>query len=254
MNKITKISFESGNKNLPKQCHKLDNEKRSEVAHNVIAMVPVRAGSTRVPDKNIRSFGDTNLLQLKLNLLKKVEGIKQIIVSTDCEISAGIACKEGVNVQWRNEYFAGSTVTNDQHWHHIAETAPGNTIFLAQVTSPLLRVSSMQAALNSFLSLDKNDSINSVSTEKKFLWKNGNPINYDIDVTPKSQDLPEIVSLNFAITIISRRIMMERKNVVGQAPKFFELDKVESIDVDDFIDFKIAELLYEERGVEWLMQ
>jgi CMP-N-acetylneuraminic acid synthetase len=48
--------------------------------------------------------------------------------------------------------------------------------------------------------------------------------------------------------------MMERKNVVGQAPKFFELDKVESIDVDDFIDFKIAELLYEERGVEWLMQ
>ena len=254
MNKITKISFESGNKNLPNQCHKLDNEKRSEVAHNVIAMVPVRAGSTRVPDKNIRSFGDTNLLQLKLRLLKKVEGIKQIIVSTDCEISAGIACKEGVNVQWRNEYFAGSSVTNDQHWHHIAETAPGNTIFLAQVTSPLLRVSSMQAALNSFLSLDKNDSINSVSTEKKFLWKNGNPINYDIDVTPKSQDLPEIVSLNFAITIISRRIMMERKNVVGQAPKFFELDKVESIDVDDFIDFKIAELLYEERGVEWLMQ
>jgi len=254
MNKITKISLESGNKNLPKQCHKLDNEKRSEVAHNVVAMVPVRAGSTRVPDKNIRSFGDTNLLQLKLRLLKKVEGIKQIIVSTDCEISAGIACKEGVNVQWRNEYFAGSSVTNDQHWHHIAETAPGNTIFLAQVTSPLLRVSSMQAALNSFLSLDKNDSINSVSTEKKFLWKNGNPINYDIDVTPKSQDLPEIVSLNFAITIISRRIMMERKNVVGQAPKFFELDKVESIDVDDFIDFKIAELLYEERGVEWLMQ
>ena len=254
MNKITKISLESGNKNLPKQCYKLDNEKRSEVAHNVVAMVPVRAGSTRVPDKNIRSFGDTNLLQLKLRLLKKVEGIKQIIVSTDCEISAGIACKEGVNVQWRNEYFAGSSVTNDQHWHHIAETAPGNTIFLAQVTSPLLRVSSMQAALNSFLSLDKNDSINSVSTEKKFLWKNGNPINYDIDVTPKSQDLPEIVSLNFAITIISRRIMMERKNVVGQAPKFFELDKVESIDVDDFIDFKIAELLYEERGVEWLMQ
>ena len=112
----------------------------------------------------------------------------------------------------------------------------------------------MQAALNSYLSLDKNDSINSVSTEKKFLWQNGSPINYDVGVTPKSQDLPEIVSLNFAITIISRRIMMERKNVVGHSPTFFELDKVESMDVDDFIDFKIAELLYEERGVEWLMQ
>jgi len=254
MNKITKISFGSSNKHAIKQHNKTNNAKRSEIAQNVIAMVPVRAGSTRVPDKNTRSFGDTNLLQLKLSLLKKVEGIKQIIVSTDCQVSADIANKEGVNVQWRNEYFAGSSVTNDQHWHHIADTTPGNTIFLAQVTSPLLRVSSMQAALNSYLSLDKNDSINSVSTEKKFLWQNGSPINYDIGVTPKSQDLPEIVSLNFAITIISRQIMMEGKNVVGQAPKFFELDKVESIDVDDFIDFKIAELLYEERGVEWLMQ
>ena len=47
----------------------------------------------------------------------------------------------------------------------------------------------MQAALNSFLSLDKNDSINSVSTEKKFLWQNGSPINYDIEVTPKKPRL-----------------------------------------------------------------
>ena len=55
-------------------------------------MVPVRSGSTRVPQKNIRPFGDTNLLQLKLRLLKQLNGIKDIIVSTDCETSANIAC------------------------------------------------------------------------------------------------------------------------------------------------------------------
>ena len=42
---------------------------------SVIAMVPVRAGSTRVPNKNIRPFGDTNLLTLKLKVLKKIVGI-----------------------------------------------------------------------------------------------------------------------------------------------------------------------------------
>ena len=46
---------------------------------------------------------------------------------------------------------------------------------------------------------------------------------------------------------------MERKNVVGNKPKFFELDKVESLDVDDLIDFKIAELMFLEKGMEWLM-
>ena len=220
--------------------------------NSVIAMAPVRAGSTRVPNKNTRPFGDTNLLQLKLKLLKKVDGITQIVVSTDCEVSADVALKEGAAVQWRNEYYAGSSVTNDQHWLHIAETKPGDIVFLAQVTSPLLRVSSMQAALNSFLSLDTHDSINSVSAEKKFLWKDEKPINYDINVTPKSQDLPDIVSLNFAITIISRQTMMERKNVVGYQPTFVVLDKVESLDVDDLIDFKIAELMYLELGNEWL--
>ena len=223
------------------------------MSNNVIAMVPVRAGSTRVPNKNTRPFGGTSLLQLKLELLKKVVGITRIVVSTDCDISADMALKEGAEVQWRNEYYAGSDVTNDQHWLHIAQTTPGDIVFLAQVTSPLLRVSSMQAALKAFLRFGTHDSINSVSAEKKFLWKDTKPINYNMDATPKSQNLPEIVSLNFAITIISKQTMMERKNVIGYKPSFFELGKVESLDVDDLTDFKIAELMYRELGTEWLM-
>ena len=216
-------------------------------------MVPVRAGSNRVPNKNTRAFGNLSLLELKLVLLEKVSGITQIVVSTDCEISAKIADKFGAKVQWRNNNFAGSNVTNDQHWYHIADTTPGDIVFLSQVTSPLLRVSSMQNALNTFLNSEKNDSINSVSTEKKFLWENGKPINYDINLTPKSQDLPNIVSLNFAITITLKHSMMKRKNVVGYNPIFFELDKVESMDIDDLIDFNVAELMYKDLGLNWLM-
>ncbi len=247
MNKIAAIQVRSGSKLIPLK------KDRPAVGNKVVAMVPVRAGSTRIPNKNTRQFGDLSLLQLKLKLLKKVKGITEIVVSTDCKMSAEIASQNRVKVQWRNKYYAGSEITNDLHWLHIAETTPGEIVFLAQVTSPLLRVSSMQNALNTFLSSDKYDSINSVSAEKKFLWKNKKPINYDINVTPKSQDLPDIVSLNFAITIIQKHTMMKRKNVVGYKPTFFELDKVESLDIDDLIDFKIAELMYKELGMNWLM-
>ena len=247
MNKIAVIPERSGNKFTPLKKYK------PLVKNKVIAMVPVRNGSNRVPYKNTRPFGDLSLLQLKLKLLKKIVGIKKIVVSTDCPISADIACKNGVEVQWRNKYYAGSKITNDLHWFHIAETTPGDIVFLAQVTSPLLKVSSMQTALNSFLSSDRHDSINSVSAEKKFLWKNKKPMNYDINKTPKSQDLPNIVSLNFAITIIQKQTMMKRKNVVGYKPTFFELDKVESLDIHDLIDFKLAELMYKELGLNWLM-
>ena len=47
--------------------------------------------------------------------------------------------------------------------------------------------------------------------------------------------------------------MMERKNVVGYNPSLFELDKVESIDIDDLIDFKNAELMYKELSMNWLI-
>ena len=221
--------------------------------NNIIAMVPVRAGSTRVPNKNTRKFANTSLLELKLKVLKNVSGITQIIVSTDCDIAAEIAHKQNIKVQRRSKYYAGSDVTNDQHWLHIAKTTPGDIVFLAQVTSPLLRVSSIQKALNTFLNSGSNDSLNSVSVEKKFLWKDMNPINYDINVTPKSQDLPNIVSLNFAITIIQKQAMIKRKNVIGYRPSFFELDKVEALDIDDLVDFKVAELMYQELGNKWLM-
>ena len=225
----------------------------SHLPTDVIAMVPVRAGSNRVLNKNTRPFADTNLLQLKLTVLKKLEDISKIVVSTDCEVSANIASKMGVAVQWRDKYFAGSTITNDLHWKHIAETTPGEIVFLAQVTSPLLRISSMRSAIRNFLILDGNDSINSVTTEKKFLWQNGESINYDSNVTPKSQDLPDIVSLNFGISIIARQVMIERKNVVGFNPSFVELDKIESLDVDDYTDFKLAEALYRDLGLSWLL-
>ena len=247
MNEIKKISARSIKK--PIILKKYNRFSKN----NIIAMVPVRAGSTRVPNKNTRKFANTNLLELKLKVLKNVSGITQIIVSTDCDIAAEIAHKQSIKVQRRSKYYAGSDVTNDQHWLHIAKTTPGDIVFLAQVTSPLLRVSSIQKALNTFLNSGSNDSLNSVSVEKKFLWKDMNPINYDINVTPKSQDLPNIVSLNFAITIIHKQAMIKRKNVIGYRPSFFELDKVEALDIDDLVDFKIAELMYQELGNKWLM-
>ena len=135
MNEISEISIKSINKPRAVKNYKplLENK--------IIAMVPVRAGSTRVQNKNTRKFADTNLLDLKLKVLKKVKGITQIIVSTDCEIAAAIANKQNVKIQWRNNYYAGSNITNDQHWLHIAKTTPGDIVFLAQVTIPLLRVS-----------------------------------------------------------------------------------------------------------------
>lgn len=220
----------------------------------VVAIVPVRRGSQRVPQKNIRPFAGSTLLDLKLDVLTRLEDVDDVVVSTDCPDCMRIAANHGVKVQERDAYHAGSAVTNDIHWRHIAETTPGDVVFMTQVTSPFVRLSTHANALRTYLdSLDRFDSLNSVTPEKKFLWLDGRPINYDIDKTPKSQDLPAIVSLNFAITLIARPLMIARGNVVGERPQFISLDKTESVDIDDMLDFTVAEAMFAQLGLDWLL-
>lgn len=219
----------------------------------VVAMVPVRGGSQRVPRKNSRPFSDTTLLDLKLDVLKGVAGLDDIVVTTDCPECMSIADQRGVTTHRREPHFASSTITNDQHWRHIAEITPGDVVFMTQVTSPLVRRSTHVSALRGYIeNLERHDSMNSVTLEKKFLWADGRPINYSADKTPRSQDLPDIFSLNFAITIIDKALMVERGNVVGKVPQFITLDKVESLDIDDEEDFSAAEDLFRRLGRDWL--
>lgn len=221
----------------------------------VVAVIPTRKGSQRVKSKNTRTFVDTTLLDLKLKVLKYVKGIDEIIVNTDCPISIEIAEKHGVKIYKRDDYYASSDVTNNIHWKHIAEVTDADILLLAQATSPLIKVKTYEDAIEDFLNADDNiDSINSVSLEKKFLWQNNMALNYNSEITPKSQDLPDIVSLNFAITIISKNNMFNNENVVGKKPKFIILDKIESIDIDDMLDFEFAEFMYSKLGFDYFLQ
>lgn len=220
----------------------------------VTAVVPVRKGSQRVKSKNTRPFSNTTLLDLKLEVLKYVKEIDEIIVNTDCEKSIAIAKNHGVGAYRREEWYASSNVTNDIHWRHIAEVTDTDILMMAQTTSPMVKVSTYNKAIQDFINPANNyGSINSVSPEKKFLWLNQNPINYEIGKTPKSQDLPNIMSLNFAVTIINKKTMYKTCNVISSNPKFIELDKIQSIDVDDMFDFEFAEFVFGKYGMEWLI-
>ena len=74
----------------------------------ITAVVAVRKGSQRVPNKNIRPFGDSNLLQMKLDTLKEVDGIDDIIVNSDCDEMLDIGRMNDVKTHNRDEYFASS--------------------------------------------------------------------------------------------------------------------------------------------------
>ena len=140
------------------------------------------------------------------------------------------------------DFFAGLT---DDERRAVLKHEFYHIVYL-HVTSPLLSDESLERSIEIYrekISLGY-DSLASVEKVKKYLWYDEKPVNYDPDNHPRSQDLPDYVALNFAINIIGRERMIERKNILGKKFYPFLLDEVESVDVDNEFDFILAEYLY----------
>ena len=214
--------------------------------NKITALVPIRVGSQRVKDKNFRPFANTTLLKLKLEILIQVDTIDEIVVNTNSDEAIQIAKDYGVSYFRREEYYASSECTNTEHWENLAETTDTDYIIHTPCTAPLVKVKTYYDFINRFNnSIDMGyDSCNSVSSVKEFLWLDNKPLNYDLDFVPNSQDLPDIYNLTFGISIIGKDDMLKYKNVVGKKPHFYVLDEIESVDIDNQIDFDFAEFLY----------
>ena len=88
------------------------------------------------------------------------------------------------------------------------------------------------------------DSLNTVTEVREFLYLNKKPINFNPNKSPNSQNLPDIVKLNFAITIISKELMFKKRSLIGYKPLFYKLDEIEGLDIDTITDFEFAEYMH----------
>lgn len=211
---------------------------------SIKALIAVRSGSVRVKNKNIRPFAGTTLLELKINQLKRVSGLDGIIINSNDDQMLKIASELGCEIVKRDEYYASNSVSMSEVYKNMAENCNCDVIAYINCTNPLIKDSTIEAAINYYFEMDGFDSLNSAHLIKEFLFLDNKPVNYDLLNQPRSQDLPDYYALNFAINIISREKMIECKNVVGKCPYIYGIDEVEATDIDNQIDFDFAEYVY----------
>lgn len=216
------------------------------MAKVIKALIPVRAGSQRVKNKNIKPFAGSSLLAIKIKQLLSIKELDGVIVNSDSNEMLEVAKSLGAETYKRDEYYASSTVLMNEVYRNIAETTQADIIVYANATNPLLKDETVSKAINAFLNMNTQeyDTLNSAHLIKEFLWLDGKPINYDLNNMPKSQNLPDIYALNFALNIFERQYAIDNASIVGKRPYLFELDAVEATDIDNEIDFEFAEFMY----------
>lgn len=212
--------------------------------NSITAIIPVRAGSRRLHNKNVAPFGGTNLLLYKISQLKRVPLIDNIIVSSDSDDMLRLAAEEGVKTHKRtDEYCDEKTKTFGEVVKHICESVDGTHILWATCTAPLVFPKTYQIAINEYFGgLKKGyDSLMSVETFKRYLWDENGPVNYELGVKHvPSQQLPALYFVTDGILLAPREDMIKWSYFHGPNPLKFPLDKRCSVDIDDELDLLVA--------------
>ena len=221
----------------------------------ITAVIPVRKGSQRVKDKNLRPFAGTTLLDIKIKTLLQVPEIDEIVVNTNSEAALEFVEIEyegtKVRAQRREEYYASSQCSGSEFFKHLGEVTDTDIFIYAPCTSPFVKPETVSACIKKFLAdKGKHDCISTVSSVKEFLWLDGKAVNYDPLNAPNSQNLPDVVSLNFGVTVVEREDLIKNRNIIGKTPDFIKTSDVEAIDIDTPLDFYLAEQLYNKLFVE----
>ncbi|MDC7170574.1 acylneuraminate cytidylyltransferase family protein [Phocaeicola dorei] len=218
----------------------------------ITAVIPIRSGSQRVKDKNLRAFADTNLMELKIKNLLQVPELTSIVVNTNSELAIEIVNKSyrGVTTHRREEYYASSQCSGSEFFRHLGEVTDTDLFVYCPCTSPFIKPETVSQCINQFISTSDYDCLATVSSVKEFLWLDGDPMNYDPAHAPNSQDLPDVVALNFGVTVVRKEDLIKNSNIIGKNPQFVKTSDIESIDIDTPLDFYIAEQLYKKLVIE----
>ena len=138
---------------------------------NLVTVVAVRKGSQRVPNKNLESFCGKNLLIHKIEILKKIKELDEIIINTDSEEAITIARDYKISYFRREDYFASSKCTNSEFWSNVAKNTNSKYIMFTHCTNPLVKVETYIKFIETFKNnKEKYDSFNTVTDVKEFLF------------------------------------------------------------------------------------
>lgn len=213
----------------------------------VAALVPVRAGSKRIPNKNLQKIGNETLLGRKIRQLQNCTGIAKIYVGTDGDELAAEADKYyGVEVVYRDPVCCDEEQASANMM--IADFAKRVSCDIAvwvHVTNPFVDSTTYDSAIECFLRSEPKgyDSLMSVQGIQEHLWTpNGFPLNYNPykERHTLAKELPVYYKQTGAFFIQHHMAMKNNSYFFGKRPYLYKTTELESIDINTPYDLMLA--------------
>lgn len=223
-----------------------------------LIVIPARGGSKGVPRKNIKVLGDKPLIQYTIDAAKGVFDDEFICVSTDDFEIKSVVEQLGLKVPFLrpNELASDTAGTYEVLLHAISyyETKGyfPDTLILLQPTSPFRTSAHIKEALKLYHeSIDMVVSVKETKANPYYILfeedRNGYLKKTKEANFTRRQDCPKVWEYNGAIYIINVKALKER--AISQFTKVckFEMDETSSHDIDTLLDWRIAEIIINDK-------
>jgi len=218
----------------------------------IVALVPMRHHSERVPGKNYRPLAGVPLYHHIIASLSRCPEIAEIVVDTDSEV-----IKDGlreafphVTVLDRPPQLRADTVPMNDVLLHDTEQVSADLYLQTHSTNPLLRPETISRAIHAYLKeRADHDSLFSVTRLQTRLYdQHGQAINHDPGELLRTQDLPPVYEENSCIYLFSRQTLEQHGHRISATPLMFEIPADEAWDIDEELDFEVVEFLMQRRA------
>lgn len=204
----------------------------------VVALIPIKLNSQRLPHKNLLPIAGHPLCWHICNTLNQVKSIEcSYVFCSDSSIQKYIP--EQTHFLCRDKALDQNEVKGFDIYRSFIEQVDSDIYILAHTTSPFIKAESIQMALNKVLYEDY-DSAFSAQRIQTFAWYQGKPVNYDINDVPRTQDMEPIYIETSAFFIFKKEVFTVHNRRIGFKPYIQEVTDVEAIDIDEKKDYEFA--------------
>jgi len=207
----------------------------------VVAFVPMKLQSERVPKKNLKILGGKPLYSYILETLARVPSIDEIYVYCSDD-SIADKLPDPVRFLQRDKALDEPETLGEDIYNSFINEVDADVYILAHTTSPFIRSETISLALDQVLNYGY-DSAFPAQEVKNFVWFDGKPLNYSLDSIPRTQDLSPVFVETSGFFIFNKNIWCELGQRIGNNPYMCPVDYIEGIDIDEPEDFRHAELL-----------
>lgn len=215
----------------------------------ILAVIPARAGSKGIPNKNIRIVGKHPLVYYAIHNAHTSSFITDVVVSTDSPEVAIIASQMGAKVNRRDPWLCGDAVTLDAVIDDAVDRSVSwDYVITLQPTSPTLTVKTLDAAIQ--YTIDNNyDTVISAINDPHLSWGvKGGKIVPNYQERLNRQYLPACYKETGAF-VISRAAVVTAKTRIGETVSVYEVPESEAQDVDTFADLQCVDAILNQHRV-----